>query len=225
MASSRAVAKGSEVGMVSQVSPLLAGGASPGAPRSRLLHLSALVAFLSAARSFSEVCLCAPVARASPLLLSGRPGHLGAVHSHVPPEVHMRVSTVLHAGCFLALAGLAACADQPATEPSDVGAPVIAKRSSGSGGDPRRPPAADPDQHAPGARSGRTSGSARPRCGTRPRGTTPSRRPRSSPTIAPTHRPTSGCRAIRGGMAGSASPTPWTPSSRPSSPASAFPCR
>ena len=44
----------------------------------------------------------------------------------------MRVSSVLRAGSFLALAGLAACADQPATEPSDVGRPAFAKASSGS---------------------------------------------------------------------------------------------
>ena len=44
----------------------------------------------------------------------------------------MRVSSVLRAGCFLALAGLAACADQPATEPLDVGGPAFAKASSGN---------------------------------------------------------------------------------------------
>jgi hypothetical protein len=44
----------------------------------------------------------------------------------------MRVSSVLRAGSFLALAGMAACADQPATEPSDVGGPALAKASSGS---------------------------------------------------------------------------------------------
>ena len=44
----------------------------------------------------------------------------------------MRVSSFLRAGGALALAGLAACADQPATSPSDVGAPALAKPSSGS---------------------------------------------------------------------------------------------
>jgi hypothetical protein len=44
----------------------------------------------------------------------------------------MRVSSMLRAGSFLALAGLAACADQPATEPSDVGGPALAKTSSSS---------------------------------------------------------------------------------------------
>jgi hypothetical protein len=42
----------------------------------------------------------------------------------------MRVSIVLQAGCFLALAGLAACGDQPATEPSAAGAPAFAQKSS-----------------------------------------------------------------------------------------------
>jgi len=41
----------------------------------------------------------------------------------------MRVSSVLRAGSFLALAGLAACADQPATSPADVGGPALAKAS------------------------------------------------------------------------------------------------
>jgi hypothetical protein len=44
----------------------------------------------------------------------------------------MRVSSVLRTGSFLALAGLAACADQPATQPSDVGGPAFAKASSGN---------------------------------------------------------------------------------------------
>jgi hypothetical protein len=39
---------------------------------------------------------------------------------------------MLRAGSFLALAGLAACADQPATEPSDVSGPALAKAPSGS---------------------------------------------------------------------------------------------
>lgn len=43
----------------------------------------------------------------------------------------MRVSSMLRAGSFLALAGLAACADQPATEPSDVARPAFAKASTG----------------------------------------------------------------------------------------------
>lgn len=48
----------------------------------------------------------------------------------------MRISTVMHLGCFLALAGLGACADQPATEPADVGAPVMARKAAdGTGGD------------------------------------------------------------------------------------------
>lgn len=42
----------------------------------------------------------------------------------------MRLSTVLQAGCFLALAGLAGCGDQPATEPTGVVPPVFAKKSS-----------------------------------------------------------------------------------------------
>lgn len=47
----------------------------------------------------------------------------------------MRVSTVMHVGCFLALAGLGACADQPATEPADVGAPAFARKAAdGSAG-------------------------------------------------------------------------------------------
>jgi hypothetical protein len=37
----------------------------------------------------------------------------------------MRVSSMLRARSFLALAGLAACADQPATEPSEVGGPAL----------------------------------------------------------------------------------------------------
>ncbi len=41
----------------------------------------------------------------------------------------MRVSSLLRAGSFVALAGLAACADQPATSPSDVGGPALAKAS------------------------------------------------------------------------------------------------
>ena len=44
----------------------------------------------------------------------------------------MRVSSVLRAGRFLALAALAACAEQPATSPSDGGAPANAMKSSGS---------------------------------------------------------------------------------------------
>jgi hypothetical protein len=48
----------------------------------------------------------------------------------------MRVSTVVHVGCFLALAGLGACGDQPVTEPADVGAPAFAKQATaGTGGD------------------------------------------------------------------------------------------
>jgi hypothetical protein len=43
----------------------------------------------------------------------------------------MRVSSVVRAGRFLALAGLAACAGQPATSPTDVDGPALAK-SSGS---------------------------------------------------------------------------------------------
>ncbi len=39
----------------------------------------------------------------------------------------MRLWNVLHAGCLIALAGLAACTDEPATEPSDAGAPAMAK--------------------------------------------------------------------------------------------------
>ncbi|HUQ14894.1 MAG TPA: hypothetical protein VM094_02480 [Gemmatimonadales bacterium] len=38
----------------------------------------------------------------------------------------------MRAGSALALAGLAACADQPATSPSDVGAPALMKPSSGT---------------------------------------------------------------------------------------------
>jgi hypothetical protein len=39
----------------------------------------------------------------------------------------MRVSTVVRAGSALALAGLAACADQPATSPSELRAPAMTK--------------------------------------------------------------------------------------------------
>ncbi|HUR95458.1 MAG TPA: hypothetical protein VMY76_12785 [Gemmatimonadales bacterium] len=42
----------------------------------------------------------------------------------------MRVPNVLHAVCVLALGGLAACGDQPATEPSDAGAPAFEKKAS-----------------------------------------------------------------------------------------------
>ncbi len=44
----------------------------------------------------------------------------------------MRVSSLLRAGSALALAGLAACADHPATSPSDGDAPAQMKRSSSS---------------------------------------------------------------------------------------------
>jgi hypothetical protein len=40
----------------------------------------------------------------------------------------MRVSSMLRAGRLLALAGLAACAEQPTT-PSDAGGPALAKAS------------------------------------------------------------------------------------------------
>ena len=81
----------------------------------------------------------------------------------------MRVSIVLQAGCFLALAGLAACGDQPATEPSAADAAGLREEVVRRRGDPRRPPHADPDQRPAGGQALERSGSRRPRSGTRPK--------------------------------------------------------
>src|SRR4051812_37730834 len=131
MASSRAVAKGSEVGMVTQVSAAPAGGASPGSagftaalPGTRLL-------LGGPALLCSGVC-SSRVRRTRIIAAPLRPPWATSAPSvpTVPQRFHMRVSTVLQAGCFLALAGLAACGDQPATEPSAAGAPAFAQKSS-----------------------------------------------------------------------------------------------
>ena len=47
----------------------------------------------------------------------------------------MRLSNVLQTGCLVALAGLTACTDQPATEPSGAGAPAMAKAKTPDNGE------------------------------------------------------------------------------------------
>jgi hypothetical protein len=84
-----------------------------------------LVAFLPAKRTLSHSHH--PWSFPIPLWAALAP----AVFTFIP-EVHMRVSSVLRAGSFLALAGLAACGDQPATSPSDADGPAFAKPASGS---------------------------------------------------------------------------------------------
>ena len=117
-------------------------------------------------------------------------------------------------GSLLALAGLAACADQPATSPSDSrrAGPCEGFRQRGAAvvGQPE----ADADQQAPGSGRGRISGSAKAELRYAAKGydaQSPTEIFANDRTHTP---PTSGWPAIRGGMAGSASPTPWIPCCR-----------
>ena len=76
----------------------------------------------------------------------------------------MRVSHVLRAGSVIALAGLVACAEQPTTSPTDVGARKVdgvesAKQSSGSDEVVTVSPAPRPDQRPTGREADRTCGS------------------------------------------------------------------
>ena len=117
--------------MFSQVSAAPAGGASPGSPEFTAALRNTWLLFCRPALLSRRSAFRASVARASPLLLFGRPGPPRRFSfPPFPQRFHMRLSTVLQAGCFLALAGLAGCGDQPATEPTGVVPPVFAKKSS-----------------------------------------------------------------------------------------------
>jgi hypothetical protein len=114
----------------------------------------------------------------------------------------MRVSSTLRAGRLLALAGLAACADQPATSPPDAGGPALAKASDNEAAIVGHPVLARINARLARARSKLRVGKAEIRYEGKAYDA-------KSPTVIfandRTHTlPTNGCPATRGGMAGSA---------------------